>query len=89
MLGNNSASIMKVNVLAFGIVRDIMGGSMVGVEVPNACSIGVLKELLTNSYPALTRLSSFTIAVNGEYALPDRAIKSGDEVAIIPPVSGG
>ena len=80
---------MKVNVLAFGIVRDIMGGSMVGVEVPNACSIGVLKELLTNSYPALTRLSSFAIAVNGEYALPDRAIKSGDEVAIIPPVSGG
>ncbi len=80
---------MKVNVLAFGIARDIMGGSMVGVEVPNACSIGVLKELLTNSYPALTRLSSFTIAVNGEYALPDRAIKSGDEVAIIPPVSGG
>jgi molybdopterin synthase sulfur carrier subunit len=80
---------MKVNVLAFGIARDIMGGSMVGVEVPNACSIGVLKELLTNSYPALTRLSSFAIAVNGEYAMPDRAIKSGDEVAIIPPVSGG
>ena len=80
---------MKVDFLAFGIARDIMGGSMVGIEVPSACSVGVLKELLTNLYPALTGLSSFTIAVNGEYALPDREIKSGDEVAIIPPVSGG
>lgn len=89
MLGNNSASIMKVNVLAFGIARDIMGGSMVGVEVPNACSIGVLKKLLMDLYPALSSLSSFTIAINGEYAQPDMVIAEGDEVAIIPPVSGG
>jgi molybdopterin synthase sulfur carrier subunit len=80
---------MVVKLLAFGIVRDVVGGSTTGVEVPNACSVGVLKELLTNSYPALSSLSSFTIAVNGEYALTDTVIKSGDEVAIIPPVSGG
>jgi molybdopterin converting factor subunit 1 len=80
---------MVVKLLAFGIVRDVVGGSTSGVEVPNTCTVGNLTEILIELYPALSSLSSFTIAVNGEYALPDTLIKSGDEVAIIPPVSGG
>jgi molybdopterin converting factor small subunit len=51
--------------------------------------MGDLLRILTDRYPALSKLSSLTIAVNGEYSQPHTIINSGDEVAIIPPVSGG
>lgn len=80
---------MQVNILTFGVVRDIVGASQYAVEVPTACTVSQLKSLLEDLFPALSQLSSYTIAVNGAYVQPDTAIKSGCEVAIIPPVSGG
>jgi molybdopterin synthase sulfur carrier subunit len=44
---------------------------------------------MLSKYPKLAELVSFLIAVNSEYADDDRVINSGDEVAIIPPTSGG
>ena len=80
---------MKVYILAFGIVRDMVGGGMFVVDMPNICTVGELTERLMVLYPALMRLSTFTVAVNGEYALSATVIAEGDEVALIPPVSGG
>lgn len=58
-----------------------------GEESPN--SVADLKQVLKKRYPELSRLSSLAVAVNSEYAEDDVQLKSNDEVAIIPPVSGG
>ncbi len=74
---------------AFGISAEMVGGRTISVDVAKGIVKSKLLDILIELYPALSSLSSFTIAVNGEYALTDTVIKSGDEVAIIPPVSGG
>ena len=82
---------MKLKILAFGASQDILKSKSVTISV-NAESITIadLKLLLIDFYPGLSELASFMIAVNGEYTY-DQAINivSGDELAIIPPTSGG
>jgi molybdopterin converting factor subunit 1 len=80
---------MKVNVLAFGITKDIFGAASVGVEMANDATVYNLKYLLEKEYPRLKQLASYMVAVNNEYALPGDTVHERDEVAIIPPVSGG
>lgn len=80
---------MKVNVLAFGIAKDIFGASAVEVEVASEATVANLRETLETQYPRLKQLTSFMIAVNNAYAGADNALQHRDEVAIIPPVSGG
>jgi molybdopterin converting factor small subunit len=45
--------------------------------------------LLTEAFPALSELAQLSIAVNGEYVIGAVVLNPGDEIAIIPPVSGG
>jgi len=80
---------MKIKVLAFGIAKDIFGGSSVNVELANDALVCNLKYNLEQAYPRLKQLSSYMIAVNNEYALAEDTIHATDEIAIIPPVSGG
>jgi molybdopterin converting factor subunit 1 len=80
---------MKINVIAFGIARDILGGNEQALEVPENCTVGALRRQLMSHYPALERLASLAIAVNTEYALDDLGISEKDEIVLIPPVSGG
>ena len=79
---------MKVNVLAFGIAKDIFGSSVINIELPGATT-GALKEYLEEHYPRLKQLVSYMVAVNNEYALDESILTEQDEIAIIPPVSGG
>ena len=78
-----------MKVLAFGIVKDIFSNSIVDVHLTNDPTIKELKILLEEKYQRLHQLGSYMIAVNNEYASDDDIIHQGDEVAIIPPVSGG
>lgn len=78
-----------MKVLAFGIVKDIFSASMINVDVNDASTVEALKELLEKKYPPLNRLSSYIIAINNEYASKGDIIHDTDEIAIIPPVSGG
>ena len=80
---------MKANVLAFGIAKDIFGGSSINVELPAGCTTAVLKQSLEAQFPQLRQLASYMVAVNNEYADDENAISERDEIAIIPPVSGG
>ena len=80
---------MKIKVLTFGIARDIAGAEPLEVELIDGASIADLKIELQKRYPAFQRLSSFLFAVNAEYAAGPTILKENDEVAIIPPVSGG
>ena len=80
---------MKVNILAFGIVKEIFQRSVIEIDLDGTPTISNLKSELEKNYPRLGELASYMIAVNDEYATTDLIIDSKDEVAIIPPVSGG
>ena len=79
---------MTINILAFGIAKEILGRPHVSISVDDAMTVESLKQVLAQRYPEIKKLSSFMIAINGEYA-SSGIIRPGDEVAIIPPVSGG
>ena len=79
---------MKINILAFGIVKEIFGASKIELELHEA-NAEALKKILHEKFPKLLQLKSYMVAVNSEYANSDTQITEKDEVAIIPPVSGG
>ncbi|MGB5369435.1 MAG: MoaD/ThiS family protein [Flavobacteriaceae bacterium] len=80
-----------MEILLFGIAKDIVGKSKIHFEAGEArpTSVEQLRQRLKSSYPDLGRLSSIAVAVNSEYAEDDQVLQQGDEIAIIPPVSGG
>ncbi|GAB3042644.1 MoaD/ThiS family protein [Spirosoma pulveris] len=79
----------SVSVLLFGITRDLTGQSAVSVPLSEGASVGDLLTQIHREYPALAGIRSLLIAVNGEYAEPEQILTQHDEVALIPPVSGG
>ncbi|MBT0608112.1 molybdopterin converting factor subunit 1 [Aequorivita echinoideorum] len=79
-----------MKILLFGIAKEIAGKSVLDAsEFSEAKNVGELKKVFKERYPEASKLSSLAIAVNEEYAEDDHKISTGDEVAIIPPVSGG
>jgi len=77
-----------ITVKLFGITREIVGQPILEIKDP-INTVAQLKEFMTANYPKIKALNSLLIAVNSEYAEDDIMIKSSDEVALIPPVSGG
>ncbi len=80
---------MHIKIHTFGIARDICGGPVFHLELPDDATAGQLKQQLADQYPRLGRLTSFLLAVNEEYAEPDTLLRPDDDIAVIPPVSGG
>jgi len=80
---------MKITILFFGIIRDIIGESKLTLELKKESSIEQLKQYLIKEYNELSKYHNFSIAVNEEYVEPGYILKSNDTVALIPPVSGG
>ena len=80
---------MNIKILVFGIAKDIVGGSSADVAIIENMRVQDLRALLEEHYPRLKQLSTYMIALNNEYAKGDELINERDEIAIIPPVSGG
>lgn len=80
---------MKINILAFGIAKDIIHGQTLGLEIQAGTTVGDLKMKLISQFPDFEKLRSLSIAVNEEYQEDDFVLSEKDEVVIIPPVSGG
>lgn len=78
-----------MKILAFGIAREIFGGSTIDVALNDNATVSDLKQLLEERYERLKAIRSYMVAVNNEYAADDKVISAQDEIAIIPPVSGG
>jgi molybdopterin converting factor subunit 1 len=78
-----------ISVLLFGITRDLTGQSAVSVPLPEGASVSDLLANLHQQYPAMAGIKSLLVAVNGEYAEVEQVLSSKDEIALIPPVSGG
>ena len=80
---------MKYKINLFGITKDIVGSNIVEIEMSQSSNVeSVLVELKTN-YPKLKDIKSMLVAVNSEYAEPNLVLSENDEIALIPPVSGG
>jgi molybdopterin synthase sulfur carrier subunit len=81
-------TINTYRVRAFGITKDVLQGKEVNITVEGNTVAELRKRLLTE-YPRLAGLRSLYIAVNNEYADEEKVLRSDDEIALIPPVSGG
>ena len=77
-----------IKVKCFGIAKEIVDSEILQLEQPPKTVKDLRAELL-KSFPDFARINGFMIAVNQEYAMDEMAISEGDEIAIIPPVSGG
>ncbi len=80
---------MKITILLFGILKDIVGENSLELYLENDATIKYLKAHLLKEYDNLNKFSNFSIAVNEAYVELDYILKSNDVVALIPPVSGG
>jgi molybdopterin converting factor subunit 1 len=80
---------MKCKIKAFGISKDIIGNKVLELELPEGSTVMDLKKQLFEKYTAFSDLKSLYIALNNDYAEEKMVLKEGDEIAIIPPVSGG
>ena len=79
-----------MTVLLFAAARDLAGADSVMVELPAGSTIAELRSNLARRIPAISGLlAKSAIAVNHEFAEDDRIFQPTDEVAVIPPVSGG
>lgn len=81
---------MRVRVLFFGVLREKAGTSAEEIELPEGASVRELVAHYETRIPTLREsLGSLALAVNQQYAAPDTKLRDSDEVALLPPVSGG
>ena len=81
---------MKIRVKFFAILRERAGAAELSKEIAEGSTVAQLWESLQKDYPKLAGLTfRLLYAVNQSYVTPQEVLKDGDEVAIIPPVSGG
>ena len=81
---------MRIVVRLFARLRDIAGAAELERELGGTPTAGALWAALTQEFPDMAPYSgSISMAVNAEYARPDDPLRDGDEVAFLPPVSGG
>ena len=80
---------MTVTVLLFASYADVLGRSMVEVAVPANGTVADLIAAVGRLPNADKMPASPLVAVNERYASRDQLLRSGDEVALIPPVAGG
>lgn len=83
-----------MNVLLFGITRNIAGKSSLAISNDdltdyNITTVDSLKKYLMHKYPEFNKLTSLGVAVNNNYVTNDTALTGSEEIALIPPVSGG
>jgi molybdopterin converting factor subunit 1 len=81
---------MRVTVRLFARLRDIAGSSELAREVAPGATVRTVWRELTGEYPRFADYErSISTALNADYARMDAEVHDGDEVAFLPPVSGG
>jgi sulfur-carrier protein len=81
---------MRITIRLFARLRDLAGSGTLTREVQDGASVETVWQGLAREFPAAAPLrASIAAAVNADYAKFETAVAEGDEVAFLPPVSGG
>ena len=81
---------MDLAVRFFALYRERAGCRTTVVELPEGSTVADLTEEVRRRFPMLAPLDvQIVVAVNADYAEPDTELRQGDDVCLIPPVSGG
>lgn len=80
---------MTINLIAFGIAKDILGKRKMKIEISDNSQISDLKNTLVEQFPEFGKLAKLSFAINEAYQTDDFRLSANEEVVIIPPVAGG
>ena len=81
---------MRITILAFAKLRDLVGAPRLVRDVPAGATVEIVWQTLAGEFPAAAPYrASLSAAVNAAYAKFAAPVSDGDEVAFLPPVSGG
>ena len=81
---------MRITVKLFALMREKVGTDTLQLELPEHADIVQALTVLQGQHPALTPyLDNSRFALQMEFVSPDTTLQAGDELALIPPVSGG
>jgi molybdopterin converting factor subunit 1 len=81
---------MRVNVKLFARLRELVGTSDLAIDAPDGATVRDVWQALVQAHPAAAVYErSMSCAVNLEYARMTTPVSDGDDVAFLPPVSGG
>jgi len=84
---------MRVHVIPFGVLKDWLGPNSTTIELPDGTTVGQLLARLEKQIADLPQapiaFSGIAVSVNAEYAQAAHILRDGDEVGLLPPVSGG
>jgi len=81
---------MRVRVLVFGVLKDLFPESSAGLELEDGARVQEVLDHFQKTFRQDEHLwASLAVAVNREYVRADHELRDGDEVALLPPVSGG
>jgi molybdopterin synthase catalytic subunit len=81
---------MQIKVLFFGQLRDLCGKSEEQLDLPPGSQLAAVFEHYAARFPKLREMArSIVLARNQEFAAPDVELSEQDEIALLPPVSGG
>jgi MoaE-MoaD fusion protein len=81
---------MQIRVLLFGILKSVVGQSSEVLDLPEGARVEDLLARYKERFPQFEAImSTSAVSVNQEYSRADRTLEAGDEVGLLPPVSGG
>jgi molybdopterin synthase catalytic subunit len=81
---------MKIGVLFFGVLKDLLERAVDTIDLPEGARVREVILYYSRLSPRFEAMvPSLAISVNQEYCRPDRGLREGDEVGLLPPVSGG
>ena len=81
---------MELTVRLFALYRERAGTRNFSLELPSGATVAELTEAVRQRFPRLAPPDvNIVVAVNADYAEPDDVLQPGDDVCLIPPVSGG
>ena len=81
---------ITIRIQMFARARDLAEASEVTLTLPEGATVADLKKQLREEFPALKELLSHcAVAVNNDFAKDEQQVQEKDEIALLPPVSGG
>ena len=80
---------MTIRIRLFAHMADAAKTSQLTMNIPDDSRLSAIRTLLQHHSPAIPWPAGTLLAINQEYADPNHPLHENDEVAIIPPVSGG